>query len=163
MSLWQANPHEYGEGKLHIVDSEDPKRTYCGKFLEACPGSPRTSGRATCKSCLNAFESRKINKVQREIYQREYEERQRQEAQQKDEERREWFEWYDHYLQSPEWREKSRAVIRRANGTCEGCGKRSATQAHHLTYAHVGDEFLWELRAVCTECHERAHADKEHR
>jgi hypothetical protein len=54
---------------------------------------------------------------------------------------REWWEWYNRYLLTPEWK------ARRA-------------QVHHLTYAHVGREFLFELVALCEECHERLHADK---
>lgn len=65
---------------------------------------------------------------------------------------------YDQYLQSPEWERKRAAVLKRANHVCEGCGTRRATQAHHLTYEHLYNEFLWELRAVCRECHERLHA-----
>jgi 5-methylcytosine-specific restriction endonuclease McrA len=34
-----------------------------------------------------------------------------------------------------------------------------ATQVHHTTYKHVGNEFLWELRAICDECHDRFHED----
>jgi hypothetical protein len=45
----------------------------------------------------------------------------------------------------------------RANNLCEGCGRRRAAQVHHLTYDHVFDEFLWELIAICDECHSRVH------
>ncbi len=64
---------------------------------------------------------------------------------------------YEAYLRTPEWKAKSRLVIERAGGVCEGCGIERATQTHHLTYTHVGNEFLWELRAVCRGCHERWH------
>jgi 5-methylcytosine-specific restriction endonuclease McrA len=76
-------------------------------------------------------------------------------------ERREWFANYDQYLRSPEWRARRALVMRRAGGTCEGCGTARANQVHHLTYAHVQREFLWELVAVCAACHERLHAEKE--
>jgi 5-methylcytosine-specific restriction endonuclease McrA len=66
---------------------------------------------------------------------------------------------YDQYLKSPEWRAKSKKVIQRAGGICEGCLERKATQAHHVSYRHIFDEFLWELRAICEPCHERAHVD----
>jgi 5-methylcytosine-specific restriction endonuclease McrA len=29
---------------------------------------------------------------------------------------------------------------------------------HHLTYQNAGNEFLWELVAICRECHARYHA-----
>jgi 5-methylcytosine-specific restriction endonuclease McrA len=64
-------------------------------------------------------------------------------------------EWYRHdYLTSPEWRARREKVMRRANGLCEGCLERRATEVHHVTYEHVGAEMLWELRAICRECHE---------
>ncbi len=68
---------------------------------------------------------------------------------------------YDQYLKSPEWRLKSKKVIERAGGICEGCLQRKATQAHHISYRHIFDEFLWELRAVCDACHDRAHAEDD--
>jgi hypothetical protein len=30
--------------------------------------------------------------------------------------------------------------------------------AHHLAYKHVGHEFLFELAALCLECHARVHS-----
>ncbi|MCK1357156.1 MULTISPECIES: hypothetical protein [unclassified Bradyrhizobium] len=37
---------------------------------------------------------------------------------------------------------------------------RKATQVHHLTYKHIFREFVFELIAVCDECHSRLHSDK---
>ena len=42
-------------------------------------------------------------------------------------------------------------------GVCEACGEVRATEVHHLTYKHIGSEFLWELVAICRACHERYH------
>ncbi len=67
---------------------------------------------------------------------------------------------YAAYLKSPEWRAKSRQVILRAQGMCEGCRERPATQVHHLTYEHRFNEFLWELVAICENCHARVHPEK---
>jgi 5-methylcytosine-specific restriction endonuclease McrA len=64
---------------------------------------------------------------------------------------------YDKYLTSPEWINKRIVVLKRAGGICEGCSEHAATQVHHLTYAHVGNEFLFELVAVCDECHDKLH------
>lgn len=61
------------------------------------------------------------------------------------------------YLRTDQWQERRRLVLTRADGICEGCGVNAATQAHHLTYEHLGNEFLWELKAVCESCHERVH------
>ncbi len=68
---------------------------------------------------------------------------------------------YDAYLKSENWHAKRKLVMARANGTCEGCGVRPATQVHHFTYENLGDELLWELTAVCNLCHERSHPWKQ--
>lgn len=64
---------------------------------------------------------------------------------------------YDAYLASEEWAAKRALVLRRCGGVCEGCGERTATQVHHMSYAHVFAEFLFELLGLCAECHERYH------
>lgn len=69
----------------------------------------------------------------------------------------EWRANYEGYLQSEKWMLKREAVFERCDGVCEGCRVKKATAVHHLTYDHMGDELLWELAAVCRDCHERAH------
>jgi 5-methylcytosine-specific restriction endonuclease McrA len=64
---------------------------------------------------------------------------------------------YARYLRSDHWQDIRRRVLQRANGFCEGCWQRRATQVHHLTYEHIGAEFLWELVAICAACHARVH------
>jgi 5-methylcytosine-specific restriction endonuclease McrA len=64
---------------------------------------------------------------------------------------------YYEYLQSTQWREKSRAVLQRDGYTCQACLHRNATQAHHITYEHIYDEPLFDLVSVCTTCHDRLH------
>lgn len=51
-------------------------------------------------------------------------------------------------------------MLTRDNYLCQGCRVRRATQVHHLTYDHVGNEFLFELVAICETCHTRLH-DKQ--
>ena len=68
-----------------------------------------------------------------------------------------WWDRYDNYLQSDAWRRLRPLVFQRAGGICEGCRRAEATQVHHLTYKNVTCEFLWELVAVCPDCHERVH------
>jgi 5-methylcytosine-specific restriction endonuclease McrA len=68
-----------------------------------------------------------------------------------------WWARYDEVMASPEWRERRRLVMLRSGGVCEGCGRKQAVHVHHLSYANLGDEFLWELRAVCEACHARIH------
>ena len=76
-------------------------------------------------------------------------------------EKDQFFSWYSEYLKSPEWRAKRLKVLARAKGICEGCGEVHATQVHHLTYERVGDELLFDLVAICDECHHKAHKDKD--
>lgn len=64
---------------------------------------------------------------------------------------------YQTYLQSDGWRAIRLPVLRRAAGHCEGCGKSSALEIHHLTYDHACDPFLFELVALCRSCHRRLH------
>lgn len=64
---------------------------------------------------------------------------------------------YYTYIQSREWKIIRNRVMERAQHQCEGCGQRYATEVHHLTYIHLGHEFLWELVAVCRDCHARFH------
>ena len=69
--------------------------------------------------------------------------------------------WYKKYLASDEWLAKRKRVILRAQGLCEGCRENDATVVHHLSYEHVGEEFLFELVALCKECHARVHEKDE--
>lgn len=64
-----------------------------------------------------------------------------------------WRAQYDAYLRSPEWAQRRQLVVLRAQGLCEGCRSARATDVHHTTYIHAGEEFLFELVALCTTCH----------
>lgn len=151
--LWAADPHQYGPGKVHIVDDSNEDKTLCGRFLSAVPGSV-SSGKPTCRICLDATVRRPEQERQRAEYERQRQERERQVAA----ENEQWQAWYQGvYLKSPAWKARREKVMRRADGICEGCLVETATEVHHLTYKHVGDEFLWELRAICRSCHERLH------
>lgn len=70
-------------------------------------------------------------------------------------------EWYRAYLRSPEWRKKREAVLARDGHLCQSCGLAQATEVHHLSYEHAGDEPLFELVSVCGGCHDRLHAVKK--
>ena len=67
-----------------------------------------------------------------------------------------WWDKYNTYLASPEWRAKSIAV-RARDPVCQGCRQNFSEQAHHVTYRNVGHEFLFELIALCAKCHDRLH------
>jgi len=71
---------------------------------------------------------------------------------------------YNEYLRGPVWRSKASRVLRRDGYICQACLGRPATQAHHLSYAHVFDEPLFELTSVCDVCHkEITKSDRERR
>ena len=70
-----------------------------------------------------------------------------------------WREAYGRYLATPAWRARRAAVLERDGGKCCGCLRRPAEEVHHLTYAHVGHEFAFELVSLCSPCHERFHAE----
>jgi 5-methylcytosine-specific restriction endonuclease McrA len=75
-----------------------------------------------------------------------------------------WWERYNEYLQTEAWRERRAKVLRRARGVCEACLEHPATEVHHTTYKHLGCEPLFELRAVCRDCHEEiTRMDRERR
>lgn len=66
-------------------------------------------------------------------------------------------ELYADYLRSQEWAARREKVMQRAVGLCEGCRVKSASDVHHLSYEHVTEEFLFELVALCGDCHARIH------
>lgn len=154
--LWVANPHQYGPGKIHIVDDKDGDKTFCGRFLSAVPGMPGIAGQATCRVCLNLV----VSRPEAEKRQQEYERIRQENERLRLEENAKWWDWYNEYLRSPKWAVTRQKVLKRSGGLCEGCGDVKATQVHHTTYKHVGNELLWELRAICDACHDRCHDEK---
>jgi len=67
---------------------------------------------------------------------------------------------YADYLNSPEWKTRRDAVMDRCDGVCEGCRQRNADDVHHLTYRHIGREFLFQLVGLCRDCHTRWHEEE---
>lgn len=65
---------------------------------------------------------------------------------------------YRAYLLTAAWRTRRRLVLERARGVCEGCRCQDAAEVHHLSYIHIYQEFLFELVALCRDCHDRWHA-----
>ena len=68
---------------------------------------------------------------------------------------------YNDYLLSPEWKRRRKLVIERCSGLCEGCMERRAQEVHHFTYKNFGNEFLFELVALCEPCHSRSHSHSD--
>lgn len=62
---------------------------------------------------------------------------------------------YQDYLSTDGWERTRLKVLDRAKGICEGCGEARATQVHHLHHEDArGEEMLFNLVAVCRDCHE---------
>lgn len=74
--------------------------------------------------------------------------------------REERAEAYDAYLASDRWRAKRARRLEidryRCTAMLDGCTGQ-ATEVHHTTYEHCGDEPMFDLRSVCRACHERIH------
>ncbi len=60
---------------------------------------------------------------------------------------------YQKYLLSNEWRDIRKLALERDRYICQICNK-VAEEVHHLTYAHLGHEYLFELVSLCQDCHE---------
>lgn len=67
---------------------------------------------------------------------------------------------YAAYLKTPEWRERRAKVIDRENGLCQGCREKRITEIHHLTYDNRGDELLFQLVGLCSDCHAKLHPNE---
>lgn len=65
--------------------------------------------------------------------------------------------FYESYLQSPMWAAKRERALMLAGGACQDCGRRKATDAHHLTYDRLGRERDTDLLALCAGCHAARH------
>jgi 5-methylcytosine-specific restriction endonuclease McrA len=152
LALLRADPHKWGQGHVHQIDTASD-RTMCGKTPASCPGT-RFDGVAseiTCQACRRVIE----NREQRAL-----------EAEQRAVESDQWWYLYDEYLGSEIWQHKRALVMKRAGGLCEGCGVHRALQVHHTRYPWrcqpgtrewIAQEKLFDLRAVCRECHDDLH------
>jgi 5-methylcytosine-specific restriction endonuclease McrA len=163
--FWQADSYEqFGylrSGKVHEIDDENPLLLFCGKGINAdsgrvvIPGKPVSNVEPTCKGCINGRHSRAQYRA-REL---EWEKRRIELAAEREQESLKWWAAYDAYRQTPEW-QRIRAAVLRRNPICQGCGINRSTQAHHLTYEtynRLGITMLFELVAVCEDCHRLIH------
>ena len=69
-----------------------------------------------------------------------------------------WNQAKKNYLQSNNWQRLRQAKFEEVQGKCQaqmkGC-QTWASEIHHISYWHIGDECLWDLRAVCRSCHSK--------
>ena len=64
-----------------------------------------------------------------------------------------WFQEHNEYLQTDQWKAIRLKVLKRDNNLCKGCLEATATEVHHLSYAHWKNELMFELLSVCYDCH----------
>lgn len=151
------------QGRVHAI--KEGERTFCGTELQYTGGTitPRGYAVITCKSCLRSLDSAERNRraqVEWEAQAAEWRRKRAAEDAQRAADNALWWSRYNAYLQSPEWARRRQLVFDRAAGLCEGCRLGPPIQVHHRSYEHVGNEFLFELVALCESCHQKAHPDK---
>lgn len=64
---------------------------------------------------------------------------------------------YHAYLETPEWKARRNAAIRRAGGSCQLCDSPKFLQVHHRTYDRIGNEDPSDLTVLCGRCHKKFH------
>jgi hypothetical protein len=102
-----------------------------------------------------------VNEIARQRTQNRWQDRQEVAERHRRERDSAFWAYYDAHLNSQEWREKCRLKRERAEHVCEGCGLNKVNHIHHLTYDNLGDELLFELVALCVECHQKIHPHRE--
>lgn len=64
---------------------------------------------------------------------------------------------YQEYLQTPEWQETRKAMLRKAKYKCQLCYSNGTLHVHHKTYERRGDEDYNDLIVLCENCHAKFH------
>ena len=70
---------------------------------------------------------------------------------------------YDRYIQSVAWERKRQERLEIDGHACAMCGRpedrcRNGLQVHHITYARLGNEDVWnDLVSLCPGCHKKIH------
>lgn len=68
---------------------------------------------------------------------------------------------YTAYLWTREWRSTRRAKLDDVGYRCRVCKQSKDLHVHHLTYDHVGHEWLEELIVLCQGCHQSVHEQRD--
>lgn len=64
---------------------------------------------------------------------------------------------YHEYLTSTKWKNKRKELFTLRGEKCEVCSKTNSLQVHHLTYEHIFNEPLEDLKILCKNCHSKEH------
>jgi hypothetical protein len=65
---------------------------------------------------------------------------------------------YRDHLASNYWHALRHGILWRADNRCERCGAGGRLDVHHFTYERLGCENLWDVAALCRDCHALADA-----
>lgn len=65
---------------------------------------------------------------------------------------------YERYIrESDHWQEIRTKVLRRDGHICRGCLENNATEIHYMNYRSLYAELMFDLVALCRDCHKKAH------
>ena len=65
---------------------------------------------------------------------------------------------YQEYLQTPEWKARRQAALKRADRCCQVCNQdKTQLNVHHRTYDRRGYERDEDLIVLCRDCHDLFH------
>lgn len=106
-----------------------------------------------CRNTLYEY----INKIRTDIIER----NNKRKLQEYEQDNIEWWNKYKAYLQTDTWKKKRQMVLERENWICQGCKVNKANHVHHETYQNLGDELLFQLIALCVDCHQKLHPEKQ--
>lgn len=70
---------------------------------------------------------------------------------------------YQEYIQSAKWKAFAKKCKALAGWRCDKCGlfgSEHMLNAHHLTYARLGNERITDIQVLCKKCHAEAHGIK---
>lgn len=67
---------------------------------------------------------------------------------------------YEKYLLTNTWKQTRLKMLKIDNHTCQICNFK-AEEVHHLTYKHLGNEFMFELISLCKNCHNTHYHDTQ--
>lgn len=127
------------------------------QYKHQCLACGRVGKNLKTADALNELEGEEPNEVDEGLKRRFFDERGSIKTAQYHEEKRLWWERYNEYLNSDEWKIRRDRVLKRDCYICQACLQRRATQVHHKTYENVGCEPAFDLIAICSTCHEFLH------
>jgi len=69
----------------------------------------------------------------------------------------EWKHFYKLYIDSKEWKKRSKAIKNERGNKCQLCSSFESLQVHHNTHERIGHEDDADLIVLCRRCHSKFH------